>query len=111
MRTVGRIAFIALVPLFLVWALLAAQVLTSRQAARVTAIRPPASIIEESAAISPDTAAESADQGQPAAESETDLYGNEVSDAVAEYGLDATGSLYEMHAPQVELPHLPSPKS
>lgn len=42
---------------------------------------------------------------------ETDLYGNEVSDAVAEYGLDATGSLYEMHAPQVELPRLPSPKS
>lgn len=52
------------------------------------------------------------DDEQPLAdETETDLYGNEVSDAVAEYGLDASGSMYEMHAPQVELPHLGSPKS
>ena len=40
-----------------------------------------------------------------------DLFGNPIDDAVAEYGLDATGSLYELHAPQVELPHLGSPKS
>jgi len=39
-----------------------------------------------------------------------DLYGNEVSDAVAEYKLDATGSLYETHSPQTELPRLGSPK-
>jgi len=26
-----------------------------------------------------------------------DLYGNEVSDAIATYSLDPTGSLYELH--------------
>ena len=40
-----------------------------------------------------------------------DAYGNDVTHAVAEYSLDPNGSLYELHAPQVELPHLGSPKS
>lgn len=40
-----------------------------------------------------------------------DAYGNEVTHAVAEYSLAPDGSLYELHAPQVELPHLGSPKS
>jgi hypothetical protein len=40
-----------------------------------------------------------------------DLYGNEVSDAVAKYSLDPGGSLYEEHSPQTELPRLASPKS
>lgn len=40
-----------------------------------------------------------------------DLYGNDVTDAVAKYSLDATGSLYEVHSPQTELPRLGSPKS
>jgi hypothetical protein len=40
-----------------------------------------------------------------------DAYGNEVTNAVAEYTLDPTGSLYELHSPQIELPHLGSPKS
>jgi hypothetical protein len=40
-----------------------------------------------------------------------DAYGNEVTNAVAEYTLDPAGSLYELHSPQVELPHLGSPKS
>jgi hypothetical protein len=40
-----------------------------------------------------------------------DLYGNEVANAVAEYTLDPGGSLYELHSPQTELPHLGSPKS
>ena len=44
-------------------------------------------------------------------ESTTDLYGNEVTDAVAKYKLDAEGSLYELHSPHTELPHLGSPKS
>lgn len=38
-------------------------------------------------------------------------YGSEVTHAVAEYSLDPDGLLYEVHAPQVELPHLGSPKS
>jgi len=40
-----------------------------------------------------------------------DLYGNPVSDAVAEYSLDSTGSLYELHSPRTELPRLSPPKS
>jgi hypothetical protein len=40
-----------------------------------------------------------------------DLYGNEVSDAIATYTLDPTGSLYELHSPQTELPRLGAPKS
>jgi hypothetical protein len=40
-----------------------------------------------------------------------DLYGNEVSDAVARYRLDDDGSLYEVHSPQTELPRLTSPIS
>jgi hypothetical protein len=40
-----------------------------------------------------------------------DLYGNDVSDAVAEYTLDAAGGLYEVHSPRTELVHLASPKT
>lgn len=40
-----------------------------------------------------------------------DLYGNDVTSAVAKYTFDATGSLYEVHSPQTELPRLKSPKS
>ena len=40
-----------------------------------------------------------------------DIYGNEVTDAVATYKLDAAGSMYELHSPQTEVPHLPAPKS
>jgi hypothetical protein len=40
-----------------------------------------------------------------------DVYGNEVSSAVAEYSLDAGGSSYELHSPQTDIPHLGSPES
>ena len=40
-----------------------------------------------------------------------DAYGNEITNAVAEYSLDTAGALYERHAPQIELPRLGSPKS
>ena len=40
----------------------------------------------------------------------TDLYGNEVIDAVATYELDETGSLYEVHAPEMQLPLLDAPE-
>jgi hypothetical protein len=42
---------------------------------------------------------------------DVDTYGNKVTNAVAEYPLDPTGSLYELHAPQIELPRLGSRKS
>jgi hypothetical protein len=41
----------------------------------------------------------------------TDLYGNEVNDALATYTLDQSGSLYELHSPRTELPRLGIPKS
>jgi hypothetical protein len=41
----------------------------------------------------------------------TDLYGNEINDAIATYTLDPSGSLYELHSPQTELPRLGIPKS
>jgi hypothetical protein len=40
-----------------------------------------------------------------------DLYGNDISPAVATYSLDALGGLYEVHSPQTELPRLGSPKT
>jgi hypothetical protein len=40
-----------------------------------------------------------------------DAYGNEVTNAVAEYSFDDAGDLYELHSPQTELPRLGSPKS
>jgi hypothetical protein len=40
-----------------------------------------------------------------------DLYGNEVTDAVAKYLLDPRGALYEEHSPQTEVPRLAAPRS
>ena len=40
-----------------------------------------------------------------------DVYGNDVSSAVAEYSPDCGDGSYEMHSPQTELPHLASPES
>jgi len=48
---------------------------------------------------------------QPDEDASSDLYGNDVTPAVAKYSFDATGSLYELHSPQTELPRLRSPKS
>jgi hypothetical protein len=44
-------------------------------------------------------------------DADADVLGNPVSDAVAKYKFDATGSLYELHSPQTELPRLADPKS
>jgi hypothetical protein len=49
--------------------------------------------------------------GEDRANGVVDLYGNDVSDAVAEYTLDAAGCLYEVHSPRTELLHLASPKT
>lgn len=44
-------------------------------------------------------------------EPDLDLFGNEVSSAVATYKLDPGGILYEEHSPQIEVPRLGVPKS
>jgi hypothetical protein len=60
----------------------------------------------------PDTTVRGGDQSSNDDEEGTvDLFGNEVTDAVAKYKFDATGSLYELHSPQTELPRLGSPKT
>lgn len=56
------------------------------------------------------TSGDDRDAGDPN-EAFTDLYGNEVSDAIATYTFDQSGSLYELHSPQTELPRLGIPKS
>jgi hypothetical protein len=44
-------------------------------------------------------------------DADVDVQGNPVSDAVAKYKFDPTGSLYELHSPQTELPRLAPPKT
>jgi hypothetical protein len=48
---------------------------------------------------------------EPDVDAERDLYGNDVSDAVAKYKSDATGSFYEEHSPNTQVPHLKPPTS
>jgi hypothetical protein len=45
----------------------------------------------------------------PAPEGRPDLYGNDITDAVANYKSDRTGGVYEEHSPQTELPKLTPP--
>ena len=49
--------------------------------------------------------------GAEGREPSRDLYGNEVTEAVAKYLLDSTGAVYEEHSPQTEVPRLAAPKS
>ena len=51
------------------------------------------------------------DSDEHAADGFVDLYGNEVTDAIATYTFDQAGSLYELHSPRTELPRLAAPKS
>jgi hypothetical protein len=62
-----------------------------------------------------ETAREPAEAAPPMppepADATLDLYGNDVSPAVATYSFDALGSPYEVHSPQTELPRPGSPKT
>jgi hypothetical protein len=49
--------------------------------------------------------------GGPGSEPVVDLYGNEVTDAIAKYRLDSRGAPCEKHTPQTEVPRLGAPKS
>jgi hypothetical protein len=46
---------------------------------------------------------------EPVEDEQRDLYGNDVSDAVATYKSDPAGSVYEEHSPQTEVPRLKPP--
>jgi hypothetical protein len=60
---------------------------------------------------SPDVVSGEADFESEDSNGIIDLYGNEVSPAIATYSFDALGSPYEVHSPQTELPRLGSPKT
>lgn len=116
MRRVSNIGLIVIIPGVIVCALLTPQFTRSHS---VSSVAPASHVFDrvERSRMSVDIdlapnllesdTSDRADDG----ESSTDLFGNEVTDAVAKYKLDAEGSLYELHSPHTELPHLGSPKS
>jgi hypothetical protein len=106
--TLSRIGLVVVIPLLMVCALLTPQL------ARGSRIHFPVPSHAPVAVITPKqdtTSIEVRDQEPPDADGPVDLYGNEVTEAVAKYKFDSTGSLYETHSPQTELPRLGSPKS
>ena len=100
MKAVARLGLAIGVPVFL-----AGAIFTSRT---VTSTRPPIPVGLAVAAANdaPADHRPDADDGGV-----VDLYGNEVTDAIATYSIDPAGSLYELHSPQTEVPRLGSPKS
>lgn len=88
--------------------LIAPQLSTSARATPATSavVAPPSGTVLPP---TPDRAVDGARRLDDAGQ--LDLYGNDVSEAVATYRLDADGSLYEAHSPQTQLPKLGSPKS
>jgi hypothetical protein len=106
--TLSRIGLVVLIPILMVCALLTPQL------ARGSRIELPVVDRAQMTAIAPKDNSTSHDGREPEkndGDGPVDLYGNEVTDAVAKYKFDATGSLYETHSPQTELPRLGSPKS
>ncbi len=49
------------------------------------------------------------DQGEDGA-GDMDIEGDEVTTALAKYGIDSEGNLYEVHAPHTEVPRLGTPR-
>ena len=101
MSTVSRIGLVTALLIFMVCALLTPQLTTGSKTAATADAAQSSTIGDEPLASSLET-----NEDGP-----VDLYGNEVTEAVATYRFDATGSLYETHSPQTELPRLGSPKS
>lgn len=102
MRHLAVGAFVAIICLWALFALSARATAHARAGAAVEVASPSGS----SAVSVPDI-----DRRQNEDDSAIDLSGNDVTEAVARYRLDATGSLYEVHSPQTEIPRLGSPKS
>ena len=101
-----RFGFFVATPLLAVGALLTPQL--------VTATHPVHSVAEDvDSAASTDLFDIPLDpaEGEPNEDEVTDVFGNRVTPAVATYQFDATGSLYEVHSPQTQVPRLGSPKS
>ena len=107
MRTKAISAAFLLMPVALAWIFLTPPTVTPSQPAtpahRLQVIAPP-NDLDAPREPAPDIDRQDSD-------GTVDLYGNEVSDAVAKYRIDTTGSLYELHSPRTELPRLGSPKT
>jgi hypothetical protein len=102
----ARFGLLAFAPLLAAGVFVTPQLVThtyAEQAARSAS--QPAAIMDFLSAPHPDFSADDSEDGA------TDVYGNEVTVAVAKYRLDATGAQYELHSPQTELPRLAPPKS
>ena len=105
MRSVSRVALPAAL------AILFAGAFFTPQLASHEDVAPPA-IAAVPAPMQPTVSQARDDVGSTdASEGFTDLYGNEINDAIATYTFDQAGSLYELHSPQTEIPRLGSPKS
>lgn len=105
MSRLSRIGLVGALPIFMVGALFTPQLATSSRIDATADAAQISKIKDEPLASSDSNHVETNEDGP------VDLYGNEVTDAVATYRFDATGSLYETHSPQTELPRLGSPKS
>jgi hypothetical protein len=101
----SRIGLVGALRIFMVGALFTPQLATSSRIDATADAAQISTIKDEPPASSESNHVETNEDGP------VDLYGNEVTDAVATYRFDATGSLYETHSPQTELPRLGSPKS
>lgn len=112
MKTLAHIGLVVAIPIFALGAIVAPQLSSLSRAEPLPATMPPPST-EDLPAAAPDTTSDPVDQNDQNddSESELDLYGNEVTSAVAKYKFDGTGALYELHSPQTEVPKLAPPKT
>jgi hypothetical protein len=102
----ARLGFFIITPLLVAAVLVTPQLVTAPYSEAATTSEP-----QPAAGIDFHTVT-SGDARRNLTEDEvTDVYGNEITAAVATYKFDATGTLYELHSPQTERPRLASPKS
>ena len=104
-RLLARIGLVVAIPILMAFVLLTPQV------ARGSRISPPPEPAQTAATSAQELFDTDLDEVKESKKDAVDLYGNEVTAAVEKYQFDATGSLYETHSPQTELPRLASPKS
>jgi len=101
----GRFGLAAAVPI------LVGAVLFTSQSSTESPLEVPAAVVAmDRVLVADNERADEADH-EDAVDGFVDMYGNEVTDAIATYTFDRKGSLYELHSPQTELPRLGIPKS
>ena len=115
-RVALRVVWVALIPIMIGCARLAPELIapaehlkSSENHARISGTSNQLAPTPSSAAPAPPRVSETPRERED--EVDVDLYGNDVTDAVAKYKLDSYGSLYELHSPETQLPRLGSPKS